>query len=83
MGISPHGPQRYDLWLRKEAAFVESVLFSSHALDRKVFRVEGVRKLWHDHMAGGNQTSVLCKLLTVELACRINVDGMSVVWDEA
>jgi hypothetical protein len=82
LGISQRSPQKYDLWLRQEAAFVESVLFSNHAVDRKVFRIEGVRKLWHDHMRGGNQTSLLCKLLTLELACRINVDGMTVTWDE-
>jgi Asparagine synthase len=82
MGISQLGPQRYDLWLRKEAAFVESVLFSSHAADRRLFRIEETRKLWHEHLGGGNQTAMLCKLLTLELACRINVDGMSVKWNE-
>jgi hypothetical protein len=82
MGISQLGPQRYDLWLRKEAAFVESVLFSSHAADRRLFRIEETRKLWHEHLGGGNQTSLLCKLLTLELACRINMDGMTVTWDE-
>jgi hypothetical protein len=81
MGISQRGPQRYDLWLRKEAAFVESVLFSNYAVDRGLFRIEGIRKVWRDHMSGGNQTSVLCTLLTLELACRINLDGMSVTWD--
>ena len=82
MGISQLGPQRYDLWLKQEAAFVESVLFSSHAVDRRLFRMEGVRKLWHDHMRDGKQASLLCKLLTLELACRINLDGLAITWDE-
>ena len=81
MGISQRGPQRYDLWLRQEAAFVESVLFSCQAAERGLFRIKGIRELWHDHLCGGDQTRMLCKLLTLELACRINVDGMSVTWD--
>jgi hypothetical protein len=82
MGICQRGPQRYDLWLRQEAAFIESILFSSHAIDRRIFRIEGIRKLWHEHMHGGDQTRMLCKLLTLELACRINLDGMSITWDQ-
>jgi hypothetical protein len=59
LGISQRSPQKYDLWLRQEAAFVESVLFSNHAVDRKVFRIEGVRKFWRDHMRR-QWTSLLC-----------------------
>jgi hypothetical protein len=81
-GISHRYPQKYDLWLRQEAVFVESVLFSNYAIDRGLFRVEGIRKLWQDHMSGGNHASILCKLLTLELACRINLDGMSITWDQ-
>ena len=44
--------------------------------------MEGVRKLWHDHMRDGKQASLLCKLLTLELACRINLDGLAITWDE-
>ena len=81
-GISQRGPQRYDLWLKQEAAFVESVLFSRHAAERGLFRIEGIRNLWHDHLYGSDQTRMLCKLLTLELACRINLDGMSIAWDQ-
>lgn len=82
-GISPGSPQKYASWLRQEARFVESILFSDHTFDRRIFRIEGLRKLWADHMQGNDQTSLLCKLLTIELACRINMDQIPVTWNES
>jgi hypothetical protein len=82
MGISRGSPQKYASWLRQEARFGESILFSEHTVDRGLFRIDEVRKLWNDHMRGGDQTSLLCKLLTLELACRINIDRMPVSWGE-
>jgi hypothetical protein len=81
MGISHRGPQNYHLWLREEAVFVDSVLFSRYSAGGGLFRLEGIRKLWHDHLHGNDQTRMLCKLLTIELACRINLDSMSITWE--
>jgi Asparagine synthase len=81
-GVSQGSPQKYASWLREEARFVEFILFSDHIADRGLFRIEEIRKLWNNHMRGGDQTSLLCKLLTVELACRANMDRMSVTWEE-
>ena len=82
MGISQGSPQKYASWLRQEAHFVESILFSDCTIDRGLFRLEQVRRIWNDHMRDGNQASLLCKLLTLELACRINMDRMVVNWED-
>jgi hypothetical protein len=82
MNVSQDGPQKYASWLRRETSFVESILFSDYTFDRGLFRIEEIRKRWNDHIRGGDQTSLLCKLLTLELACRITMDRMPVTWEE-
>jgi hypothetical protein len=81
-GIVAGGPQRYDAWLREERGFVESVLFSKASRERGVFREAEVRKIWARHLEGGDETAMLCRLLTVEMACLINQDRMTVSWIE-
>lgn len=51
------------------------VILSERALSRGLFNPDGVRALWEAHQSGGNYTTQLGVLMTIELFARWAVDG--------
>ena len=65
----------YNLWMRTALRdWVIDILLDTRSIERGYFRLEYIRKLVDDHMAGTNHAGKLGALITLELWHRIFID---------